>query len=400
MYGQGSRYTGTYKKSAPIEYVNKKNIIIEGLEFTSLKGLAISLWSCNNIIIKNCKFTEIDIKTAIYADKGSNILVSDCTFESVNQAFIASNCTGNVRFEHNDIKNVLGNLRGGPATSQAVQFRQCSGVGNSITFNAIENIEGKSAPDDNINVFHSHGTPESPIRVANNWIRGGGPSPSGGGILLGDFGGSYQIAENNIVVNPGQYGMGVAGGNNMILRNNKIYSRKRTFTNVGLSICNWTPNQTTGNSYNITVENNEINWTHRDGYLNKWFIYENMSHLKGKDTNKENPNLNETILPEVIINRANNSNNENIGENPPTLPGSPITEVYIDSFKRIAIKYLVSPIPIAHAEGYTSNGQFLIAMKLPRYNQAFPISVPKGKYYVKITYPELGKTETTEVTIQ
>jgi len=63
--------------------------------------------------------------------------------------------------------------------------------------------------------------------VRGNWIRGGGPSTSGGGINIGDYGGSYQITENNILVNPGQYGIGISGGNNMIMRNNKVYGKKK-----------------------------------------------------------------------------------------------------------------------------------------------------------------------------
>ena len=404
-YGQtpGSRYTGTYKKSGPIVYKYQNNIVIEGLEFSSANERAITLWGCKDVIIKNCKFINVDKNVAVFSEKGSNILVTDCFFENVYGAFFAESGSGNIKFEYNDVKNVLGPLRGGPKQTSAVQYRRITGVGNSISNNVIENIEGKSAPDDNINVFNSSGTPGSPIRVANNWIRGGGPSLSGGGILLGDWGGSYQIAENNIVVNPGQYGMGIAGGNNMTLRNNKIYSKKRPVTNVGLSICNWTVTKTTGPSYNITVENNEVNWTHRDGYLNMWYINKNMDMLKGKETNKYNSNLDESILPKVILNRAKNPGDNTPPVTPPvTDDSSLITEVYIDSFKRIAIKYLVSsiPIPIAHAEGYSSTGKLLIAMTLPRYNQAFPISVPNGDYYIKITYPELGKSETTKITIK
>ncbi len=399
-FSQGSRYTGTYKKSGPIEYVNKRDIIIEGLIFEDLKVGAIKLWNCNNIIIRNCKFKNILTKEAIMADKGTYITVTDCTFENVWTGFNAAHLTGNVKFEYNDIKNVIGRLYGGEADLQAVQFNSCSGPGNSISYNAIENIEGESSPDDNINLFNSHGTPESPIRVSNNWIRGGGPSPSGGGILLGDWGGSYQIAENNIVVNPGQYGMGIAGGNNMTLRNNKIYSKRRSFTNVGLSICNWTADKTTGPSYNITVQNNQINWTHRDGNLNESWIYDNMNHYIGKGTNKYNKELNESILPKVIINRAGNT--EESGDqngNQPTPPESPIAQVYMNSFNSIAVKYLVTPIPVAFAEGYTASGELLITLPLPRFNQSFPVDVSKGEYYVKITYPDLGKTETTKIII-
>lgn len=194
--------------------------------------------------------------------------------------------------------------------------------------------------------------------------------------------------------------MGIAGGTHMTLRNNKIYAKRQSFTNVGLSLCNWTEN-TTGKSHNIILENNEINWTNRDGYSNIWWIHQSMSNLQGKETNKENRNLDESILPKNILNRARSSDDSPIVTPPDNnTPDSPIAQVYIDSYKRIAIKYLVPSIPVAHAEGFASNGQLLIAMTLPRYNQAFPISVPKGDYYVKITYPKTGKTEITKITIK
>jgi len=37
----------------------------------------------------------------------------------------------------------------------------------------------------------------------------------GGGIMLGDGGGSNIVAKNNILVDPGQYGMAVSGGSYM-----------------------------------------------------------------------------------------------------------------------------------------------------------------------------------------
>lgn len=400
-FSQGSRYTGSYKKSAPLVYKNQKNIVIEGLEFSSANGRTITLWNCENVIIRNCKFTDVDMKVAIYAERGSNILVTDNTFENVHGAFIATGCDGNIRFEHNDVKNVLGTLRGGVVFSNAAHLNNCTGPGNSISYNAIENIPGKGSPEDNIALYRSHGTPESPIMIKGNWIRGGGRTGSGGGINLGDWGGSYQIAEDNILVNPGQVGMGMAGGHNLKIRNNKIFSAKQPNSNVGLALVNWTSDKT-GASHNITVENNEVNWTNKEGKQNLWWIYPNVEPIKGKDTNKYNKDLNESILPKVIIGRAKNTDDNTPPVTPPdnNTPETPITHVYIDSYNRIAIKYLVPSIPaVAHAEGYSSNGKLLIAMKLPRYNQAFPISVPKGDYYVKITYPELEKTEITKVTI-
>lgn len=405
IFSQGSRYTGSYKKSSPIEYVNKSDIVIEGMEFSPSNQYAIVLWNCKNIVIKNCKFTSAPNIRAVYIEKGENVTIIDCTFEDVYEGVLVERSNNNIKVEYNDFKNIRGQLDGGTYFANAVHFDRVSGSGNSISYNAIENIKGESSPEDNIALFQSNGTPESPIMVKGNWIRGGGPNHSGGGINLGDWGGSYQIAEDNILVNPGQVGMGIAGGHDLTIRNNKIYAKQQSFTNVGIAIINWTGDKT-GESYNIVVENNEVNWTNKDGKQNPWWVYDNMKHLKGLETNRYNPNLNESILPEVIINRARNtdggnppSDNDNDNDNKPTPPASEITQVYLDRFKRISIKYLVSPIPVARAESYTSTGQLIEAITLPRYNVTFPTPVPRGEYYIKITYLDLGKTETTKITV-
>ncbi|NLD23444.1 MAG: hypothetical protein GX670_04350, partial [Bacteroidales bacterium] len=178
-----------------------------------------------------------------------------------------------------------------------------TGSDNSVSYNVVENVFGESSPEDIINIYQSHGIKQSPIVIKSNWLRGGGPSLSGGGILLGDLGGSYQIAEDNILVDPGQYGIGIGGGNNMTLRNNKVYAKQQYFTNVAISICNWSEKQS-GPSHSITVENNTVNYTNREGIsVKSWWIYENMEPVTGIETNKYDPKLDASILPDIIINR-------------------------------------------------------------------------------------------------
>lgn len=303
-YGQGARYTGDYKKSQALQYVRKNNIIIEGLEFSDIDGDVIGLYNCENVIIRNNKFSSSN-KRGIYLYGCKNVTIIDNTFENVHTALTASTSQG-VKFEYNDVYNLGGPLAESDDTDNgfATLFIQVTGAGNSISYNAVENIFGESSPGDLINVNQSHGTPESPIRVNGNWIRGGGPSSSGGGILLGDLGGSYQIAEDNILVDPGQYGMGIAGGHSMTLRNNKVYAKQQYFTNVGFSLANWYESQI-GSSHSITFEGNVVNYTNRDGVKgNSWWIYQNMEPVKGKETNRYDPNLTASILPDKIIGRA------------------------------------------------------------------------------------------------
>ncbi len=400
-FSQGSRYTGAYKKSEPIEYTGKKTVVIEGLEFSSTNSrAAITLWRCDNVIIRNCKFKDLKTKVAIYAENSTNINVIDCSFENVYGAFLAAACGENIKFDHNDVKNVIGFLYGGTAKSAAVQFNGVNGPNSSVSYNCIENIPGESSPEDNINMYKTNGTSDSPILIKSNWIRGGGPNLTSGGITLGDFGGSYVIAEDNILVNPGQGGMGTAGGHDIIFRNNKVYSKQQSFTNVGLVIANFTP-EVSGRSYNITSQNNEVNWTHRDGFINNFWTDNKVENVKGIETNIYNPDLNESILPDQIINRAR-TNKEDKPEDKPEIvnPEDQITEVYADKYNRISIKCFACPIPSAFADVYTSAGVRIASTNITRFRTLIDRELSAGDYLVKVTYGNPIKTETKEITIK
>lgn len=161
-------------------------------------------------------------------------------------------------------KNKVLNVQGPMARGQFVQFNGVNGGGNKVICNEGESILGEGKPEDAINMFNSNGIATDPILIRGNKIKGGGPSRSGGGIMTGDGTGSYMIVQDNILVDPGQYGVAVAGGHDIKLLNNKIYAKQAPWTNVGLYI--W--DQYNSNCNNITVEGNEVNWTHRDGFQN------------------------------------------------------------------------------------------------------------------------------------
>ncbi len=298
-YGQGSRYTGGYTKTSPISYSNRSNIVIEGVEISNNNGYAIALYNSENITIKNSKFGPTPMKTAIYLFNCKNITIIDNTFENVQSGLIASTSSG-IKFDYNDVTNVVGQIKGGDRIGVLAQFIQVSGAGNSISYNVNENFAGQSSPEDLININQSNGTAQSPIVVRGNWIRGGGPSVSGGGINLGDLGGSYQIAEDNILVNPGQYGVAISGGHSMTLKNNKVYAKRDHFNNVGMIAVNWYE----GQSHSITVSGNSINYTNKDGVQNSWWFAGNVEPIAGKSTNKTDMSITASILPSQIIGRA------------------------------------------------------------------------------------------------
>ena len=295
---------GPYEKSEPFKYNGRNDLVFEGLEISATDTWCIACFRCENIIIRNCKFTSAPNKSAVYLEHCTNLIIEDCFFDSVYEGVWAQGCKGTIKMEYNDIKNIRGNLDGGPRFAHGFQLSNCAGD-ISVCYNSIDNIPGESSPEDNINLYASHGTPERPIIVRGNWIRGGGPNLSGGGINLGDYGGSYQIAEDNIVVNSGSGGMGMAGGHDLTIRNNKIYGKRTPVSNWGIIIANWTPLET-GPSYNITVENNKVNWTGRDGSLRTaWFddfmksVVPNYQIVYQRD-----PSISESILPDDIFIRT------------------------------------------------------------------------------------------------
>ena len=292
-FGQGSTYTGTYVQSAPIVWNGVNNATISKLQITNTSGHCISLVNCSNITIVDCKLGP-SAGNGVDMDHCTNITITNCSMANISSGVYINTGSG-ISVTYNDIQNVQGSFPRG----QMVQFNAVSGAGNRINYNTCDNVSGQSNPEDIINLFKTNGTINDPIQVIGNWLRGGGPSTSGGGMLAGDNGGSYQLFENNICVNTGNEGIEVAGGHDITVNNNTFYSQKTTISGVGISVYN----QCTDPCFNITVQNNQINWTHYSGVLNNLYDAGKSGIIAGWSTNTYNPNLNSSILPTKIIGR-------------------------------------------------------------------------------------------------
>jgi hypothetical protein len=266
--------------------------------------------------------------------------------DSIDSGVVADGCTG-VKVINNDVKNVMGPMPRG----QMVQFGNVTGGGNSISYNVVENIQGQSFPEDAISLYMSNGTPTDPIQVVGNWIRGGGPSTSGGGIMTGDMGGSNILVKDNILVNPGQYGITISSGQNITIENNMIFSEKKPYSNIGLSAYKQYDIETCAN----TIMNNQVNFTNKDGVLNCLWDAGNCGVITGWETNKHNTNLTAAILPAKIIGRA-------LG----TVTETPLTQTQttVNIYPNPATEYVMidtSPDLINSMVAiYNTNGQKLI----------------------------------------
>ncbi len=287
----GTAYCGPYNTSEPIVLNDIHDTTITGLEITNPDGHCIRLNNCTNITIENC-FLRDASGNGVNVENSSNITVTNCSMESIATGVYVQGQSSQIQVLYNTCVNVNGPFPRG----QLTQFNGVSGENNKINYNVAENFLGESYPEDIINVYKSNGTADSPIEIKGNWIRGGGPSSSGGGILVGDNGGSYTTVEDNILVNPGQYGLAIAGGENMKLLNNTVFAEQKDFNNVGLYV--W--NQYDPACGNHTVSGNSVNYTKADGTKNNAWNGNNCGEIIGWDDNEWGADIDASILPEVI----------------------------------------------------------------------------------------------------
>jgi len=253
-----------------------EDAIIENLTLGPCADKGIELRDSKRVIIRN-----VTVKgtrgSGIYVFNSDDVEVSGNTISDASNGIYAERSTG-VRVSCNSLEN----MRGPVPTGQFVQFNRVEGPRNQIQCNSGRNIPGPGlVPEDAINLYKSSGTAQSPILVKWNLVVGGGPSPSGGGIMLGDSGGAFQIAEGNILVDPGQYGVGISSGNNIQVLDNQIFARRQPFTNAGIYVWNQYPPA----CYSHKVSGNRVRWTNKSGHVNGWWNGRNCGAIEGVATN-------------------------------------------------------------------------------------------------------------------
>jgi hypothetical protein len=237
------------------------DVTIENVRIGPCSGHGIDVFASRNIVIRN---------VVIEHTGGSGIFILNSENVTVERNTIADNIT-NVSAQSSQgvvVRcNRLRNPRGPIPRGQFVQFDKVYGAGNVISCNAGVNEPGRGQPEDAVSIYKSSGTAQAPILIERNTIIGGGPSPSGGGIMLGDAGGSYLVARDNILEDPGQYGIGVAGERDIEVSGNVVVARRQPFTNVGISVWRQEPPE----CRNIVVKNNLVHWIAARGGLNSWW---------------------------------------------------------------------------------------------------------------------------------
>lgn len=244
----------TLPVSNPINYRGRSNVVIENLRFTDVEGTAIILTDCSNVTIRNCFFNKAT-EEAISAERCTNVLAEKNLFNGVASGMYALGGS-NIRVINN--QNINSHVRTKGGRGNLAQF-------DGVTGGAVENNRSVGWPNENkfedhVSLFKSTG-----VSVKNNILVGGGPSESGSGIMTGDFGGGNHVISDNILLSTGSVGIGIAGGSNITVTNNKIFGQQTDVSNNPLYV--WAQRQAPcGNN---TVKLNFVQWIGKDGKPNR-----------------------------------------------------------------------------------------------------------------------------------
>jgi len=209
----------------------KSGQVIENLDISNPNGPCIVIAAnIRNVVIRNNRIgpcgpaRDMTDYGVFILENASDITVAGNVIHDVGSGVKAYKAEHPVVVEKNFFYNIRGPLHNG----QAVQFALLHGDSGasrvSCNVSDANYGNGNKFYEDHISIYKSDGSPQYPIDVSYNRVRGG-TSKSGGGITVGDKGGSWINVHDNVVVTVANSGIGVAGGNNIRVENNRVDNR-------------------------------------------------------------------------------------------------------------------------------------------------------------------------------
>ena len=232
-------------------------------------------------------FDRTNNHVGILIINSTNITIRNVDFENMSQP-IAIFGGGNITVEYTRTRGITG-----PSARHNVQ-----------TGNFLQTVNGPTNVVIRNNVIYGGDTEDiislwsaSYSLVENNYINGNGwSSASGTGIILGDGQGRGNVARNNVLYNPGQVGIAIAGGWDHLVEGNIIYGPQGVRGSNIAAYCSDYSN-TFGMSGNAFRNNRAWYWNQGNGATNGFWN------------------------PCGAINSGNNWADSSLHSRPPTAPG-------------------------------------------------------------------------------
>lgn len=249
---------GTRTSSGALSYTGQSNLVISGKHFEGIGSdvSSIRLTNCSNVLITECDFKDCCQPITVY--DSTNITISWCRY-----------------------KNITGpHERNGSNRADFTQW--VNTFGGSINNN--KGVGGDT--EDIISIYQSGGSDATqPLIIERNVFEGTNwTSATGSGIMTGDGPnpGSYVIVRYNTLLNPGQAGIGIAGGTNVSVTDNTVYGEQRELSNVGIVVYNQAAPAVCSSH---TVARNRVKWFRYDGFMTPAYDPGDCGPVTGWDTN-------------------------------------------------------------------------------------------------------------------
>jgi hypothetical protein len=253
VISKGGTYSGNWESKdtevAAVEIKTSEPVIIENSSIRGAGYLVKSWGHSANITIRNTKgygltptpwFLYEKPRRFLIVNDFKHVVVENCYMENTAGIYIGDDYQGDsspnntIKIRYNEAKNIDGRIYDGWYRVQFVQFNFRNPIQHAeIAWNQIINEPDRSLVEDNINIYNSRGTAASPILIHNNYIQGAYPLPatskdySGGGILSdspetdAETSTAHLRIYSNQLVGLGNYCIGIAGGNNIEVYDNR-----------------------------------------------------------------------------------------------------------------------------------------------------------------------------------
>ena len=257
----GNRVSAAFSGSAKfvtIQGIKIQNYIDNGIHFSD--GGRITL---DRLTIKDTGSGTGNKNGAVRLSDVVSVRIERSHFTRVTAGILVTDCKGPMVIKRNSGINIGRNF---------AQLDKCEGTEIRVKHNTMERIGGYLRGDaedvvDWISIFKSEGTKADSIQVNFNRARGHGNDPTGSFIMLGDEGGRYQVARGNLGINPGQVGIGIAGGEWITVKDNVLFTIPWEHSNVGIYSAQYSyPNP----CHNHSILNNRLYWFNGRKQNNIW----------------------------------------------------------------------------------------------------------------------------------
>jgi hypothetical protein len=298
----GGTYTGTYRNTssgtACIRVATTEPVVLDGCTLTG-PGNLIEAGEGADLTVRNCRGQGLAPTTDQQAPgrfldvyRPSRLTVEHNEFTQTSGIVVnrwsgisATGPTLTVRY--NRVRNIDGRWRDGKGSTPS-SFLILNTVQSlprvDIAFNEVVNAPDKSLVEDNINLYNSAGTAQSPLHVHDNFVRGAYPFPATADKFTGtgltsdgdaktlEEAAGFIEADHNQFVATGNAAMNLAAGHDIYYHHNRAVTsgtlpdgQRFRAGHAGLGVFNYY-HQPPSVFFNNRVEQNTVGYVSWGGH--------------------------------------------------------------------------------------------------------------------------------------